>query len=177
MGKPITGHEFGDLLRAFERTAFRLETRRQYNEPYEQADLKLFLAGAPRQPDEIDWFRPWLDQIRQQTRQGKQISRVRVHDKPPTGYQRWERWLGAWNIAAGEDIRYMARTRAAKIGLPLDHDWWLLDGSQVIVMCFDSAGDLASRELLTDPLIAGEYGMWQDLAVRNAEPLERITAA
>ena len=176
MGKPITGDEFADLLRTFERTAFRLETRKQYNEPYEQADLKLFLAGTPRLPDEAEWFRPWIEQVARQAAQGKRISRVRVHDKPPTGYQRWERWVGTWNIAAGEDIRYMFRSKARQIGLPLDHDWWLLDDKQVIVMCFNAGGDVASSELLTDPLVVGEYGYWRDLAVRNATA-EQIAAA
>jgi Family of unknown function (DUF6879) len=175
MGKPVSDDELADLLRTFERTAFRLETQDAYPDAYEQEDLALFLAGTPRTPDELGWFRPWADQVRRQTRQGKQISRVRVQSEPPTGYQRWERWVGAWNIAAGEDIRYMTRSEAGRIGLPLDHDWWLLDGRRLVVMRF--AGNVRTQELITDPITAGEYASWQDVAFRNAAPAERVAAA
>jgi hypothetical protein len=175
MGKPISDDEFADLLRTFERTAFRLEAQDAYPDDYEQEDLRLFLAGTPRRPDELGWFRPWAEQVRRQTRQGKHIGRVRVQSEPPTGYQRWERWVGAWNIAAGEDIRYMTRSEAARIGLPLDHDWWLLDGRRLIVMTF--AGNVRTQELITDPLIVGEHASWQDIAVRSAAPAERTAAA
>jgi hypothetical protein len=177
MRKPITDDQLAGLLATFERTAFRLETQDAYPDDYEQADFRLFLAGTPRRPDGLDWFRPWAEQVARQTRQGKRVSRVRVQSDPPTGYQRWERYVGAWNIAAGEDIRYMTRAQAERTGLPLDHDWWLLDGNRVIIMRFGETGDRTSTELVTDPFTAGEYGYWQDLAVRNSEPAGRTAAA
>jgi hypothetical protein len=177
MGKPINGDEFADLLRTFRRSAWRLETRPFYAESYEQADLKLYLAGTPRQPDQLDWFRPWMEQVARQTAQGKRIGRVRVQAEPPTGYQRWERYVGRWNAAAGEDIRYMSRSRAEQIGLPLDHDWWLLDDDRVIAMRFAAAGEIEAMELITGPGSVAAYLTWRDLAVRNATPAEQIAAA
>jgi hypothetical protein len=177
MSKPITGDEFAGLLRTFKRTAFRLETRDRYNEDYEQADLSLFLAGTPRRPDETDWFRPWMEQVARQVAEDKRISRVRVQADPPTDYQRWERWVGTWNIAAGEDIGYMTRSRAGEIGLPLGHDWWLLDDERVIQMFFTKAGEISEKILTADPGIVAQYLKWRDLAVRNATPAEEIAAA
>lgn len=177
MGKPVTDDEFADLMRTFKRSAWRLETQPFYVENYEQADLKLYLAGTPRQPDQADWFRPWMEQVARQTAQGKRIGRVRVQSEPPTGYQRWERYVGRWNIAAGEDIKYMSRSRAEQIGLPLDHDWWLLDDGRVIVMKFAVTGEIASKELITDPGSVAPYLTWRDLAVRNATPAAQIAAA
>jgi len=175
-GKPISADEFGDLLRTFERTAFRLEVQPAYAISAEQADLDLFLAGTPRQPDEADWFRPWLEQVRRQTAQGKHVSRVRVQDEPPTGYQRWERWAGKWNIAAGEDIRYMPRSAARRIGLPLTADWWLLDGKRLILMQFTDAGVITGRRLVTGADTIARYRAWRDLALNHAAA-EQITAA
>jgi Family of unknown function (DUF6879) len=178
MSRPITGDEFADLLRTFERTAFRLETRRQYNEDYEQEDFRLFLAGTPRQPHEISWFLPWAEQVAWLTTQGKRISRVRVQAEPPTDYQRWEQWIGQWNTAAGEDIRYMPRSTAKRIGLPLGSDWWLLDDKRLILMRYHRvSGDLAGMWLTTRPDFIAPYLNWRDLAVRNATPAEQIAAA
>lgn len=177
MGKPVTPDQFADLLRTYERTAFRLETRDSYAEDYEQADFRLFLAGHAPRLDRAAWFRPWLEQVARQTRQGKQIRRVRVQSDPPTGYQRWARYSGTWNTAAGEDIRYMTCGEAERIGLPLDHDWWLLDGRRLIIMRHDEADMLTALDLVTDPATAGEYGAWQDLAIRNAAPAGQTAAA
>jgi len=168
MGKPISADEFGDLLRTFERTAFRLEVQPAYAVSAERADLDLYLAGTPRRPDEADWFRPWLEQVRRLTAQGKRISRVRVQADPPTGYQKWERWVGRWNIAAGEDIRYMPSSTAGRIGLPLTADWWLLDDSRLILMQFTGTGEITGRELVTAPAAVAPYRTWRDLAVRHA---------
>jgi hypothetical protein len=118
-----------------------------------------------------------MEQVARQTAQGKRIGRVRVQAEPPTGYQRWERYVGRWNAAAGEDIRYMSRSRAEQIGLPLDHDWWLLDDDRVIAMRFAAAGEIEAMELITGPGSVAAYLTWRDLAVRNATPAEQIAAA
>jgi hypothetical protein len=167
-GRPVSGGEFANLLRTFQHTAFRLEVQPAYAVSAEREDLDLYLAGTPRRPDEADWFRPWLDQVRQLTAQGKRISRVRVQSEPPTGYQKWERWVGAWNIAAGEDIRYMPRSTAERIGLPLTADWWLLDDTRLILMQFTGTGEIAGRELVTDAAAVAPYRTWRDLAVSHA---------
>src|SRR5215469_748809 len=124
MAQPVSQAEFGRLLATFGRSAFRLETRAAYALGYERADFERFLAGRPAPPPDLDWWRPWLDQIRQQTGEGKTIARVRVLTEPPSDYQRWELWAARWHADAGEQIRYMPRNRAEALGLPLDHDWW-----------------------------------------------------
>ena len=48
--RPITEDEFGGLLRSFERTAFRLETRDSYALGYEREEFERFLAGHPTPP-------------------------------------------------------------------------------------------------------------------------------
>jgi hypothetical protein len=177
MSTPVSEEEFGRQLAAFERSAFHLETQPSYALGYERADFELFLAGAPRPPSEVDWWKPWLDQIADLTRQGKRVSRVRILAEPPTDYQRWLLWSNPWHAVVGEDIRYMPRSTAERIGLPLDHDWWLLDDERVIVTWFTDDGEISAKFLITDPASVARYRLWRDLAVSNATPAEHVPAA
>jgi Family of unknown function (DUF6879) len=173
----ITEGEFGNLLRTFERSAFRLETRDSYALDYERDDFGRFLAGTPVPPPEVGWWQPWLEQIRRQAGQGKLISRVRILAEPPSDYQRWMLWADPWHRAAGEDIRYMTRSHAKRLDLPLGHDWWLLDDRRVIRMWFTEAGEIDRKLLTDDREIIALYLKWRDLAVRNATTAERFAAA
>lgn len=166
-----------NLLRSFRRSAFRLETRDTYALGYEQADFEQFLAGAPVPPPELDWWRPWLDEIARLRAEGKTVSRVRILSEPPSDYQRWEMWAARWHSRAGERIGYMARASAERIGLPLRYDWWLLDDERVITMWFTDAGEISNRELITEPDTVARFCEWRDLAVRNATSAEEIAAA
>jgi hypothetical protein len=111
------------------------------------------------------------------TRQGKRRARVRVLDEPPTDYQRWLVWTSPWYAAVGEDIRYLTRSRAARIGLPLREDWWLLDDNRVIVMRFTEEGEIAGDVLITDPAAVASYRTWRDLAIAHAIPATQLPAA
>jgi hypothetical protein len=177
MSSRITQDEFNRLLATFGRSAFRLETQPAYALGYERADFDRFLAGAPVPPPELDWWRPWLDQIASLTGEGKTVSRVRVLTEPPTDYQRWEVWGARWNAEAGERVGYMRQSHAERIGLPLDHDWWLLDDERLIIMRYNSVGEIDIKELTTDPGTVAQHRDWRDLAVRNATTAEEIAAA
>jgi len=173
----ITDDEFGDLLRSFRSTAFYLEAQQTYALDYEAADFERFRAGSPTPPPEISWWRPWLDQIAELTRQGKRISRVRIISEPPSDYQRWGLWALGWHARAGEQIGYIPRSTAAAVGLPLDFDWWLLDDERVIRLLYTADGRIAEKVLDTHPDIVALHREWRDLAVRNATPAEEIAAA
>jgi len=177
MIREITEKEFDRELATFRRDAFRLETLAAYALGYERADFERYLAGDPVPPPEAGWWRPWLDQVSRLTASGKSISRVRVLDEPPTGYQRWMLWAAPWHAEAGERMDYIPRSRAAAIGLPLENDWWLLDGERLIVMRFSGTGEIAGKTLITGPGPAAAYGAWRDLAVRNATPAAELAAA
>jgi hypothetical protein len=177
MASPITQDEFSRLLATFNRSAFRLETQPAYALGYERADFDRFLAGSPVPPPELDWWRPWLNQIASLTGEGKTVSRVRVLAEPPTDYQRWEVWGARWNAEAGERVSYMSLSRAEDIGLPLDHDWWLLDDERLIIMRYTHTGEIDIKELTTDPGTVARHREWRDLAVRNATSAEEIAAA
>jgi hypothetical protein len=169
----LTEDEFAETLHSFEHTAFRLELQLAYAEPTERDTLAKFAAGEPEPPTEVPILRHWYERVRGHTQLGKSINRVRVHEDPPTGYQQWERWIGAWNSDAGEVIRYMTRQKAFEIGLlPAagDRDWWLLDSNRLIVMHFDESGYRYRNSLVTDPAAISQACAWRDLAVQNSAP-------
>jgi hypothetical protein len=182
MAIPLTEAEFGEQLRRFDRAMFRLELQHEYREPIEAETVARFRAGDRQIPTELAFMRDWYAHIRASTRQGKLVERVRVHDEPATVYQRWERWIGGWNIAAGERIRYLTREQAHAIGLlPAAGatDWWLIDDTRVILMHFDDVGHRIRTELTTDPVTLRQACAWRDLAISHGvldEPQDTVTA-
>jgi len=173
MGTLLNETEFGRLLADIEQAAFRLELQPQFHEPCELATVARFTAGNRQPPTEVPELAAWFDLVRSLTAAGRRIERVRVHEDPPTDYQRWERWIGAWNIAAGETLRYLTRAQAHEIGLlPAagNNDWWLLDNATLIVMTFDSEGRRLASELVDDPAAVAQARTWRDLAVHHSAP-------
>jgi hypothetical protein len=171
-GQPLTGAEFAEALATFEHTAFRLELQPAYAEPSEADLVAMFLAGQRPDPRIIvPELGEWFDQVARQVSEGKRIERVRVHEDPPTGYQRFERWLDQWNLEAGEVMRYMTTRRALEVGLLPNAgtaDWWLLDSSRLIVMWFDEEGHRIQNILTTDPADVIKACRWRDLAVHHS---------
>ncbi|WP_346434314.1 DUF6879 family protein [Candidatus Protofrankia californiensis] len=156
------GPEFGKLFRAFEHTAFRLETRDEYKSANETQALRQFVAG---EPVDMGWFQNWLSMIREATAAGRRFSRVRVVSTPLTDYSRFGVFCSGHTNAAGEDIRYLSREDAA--GLP-DYDYWLFDSSKLVRMHFDDDENFLSGELIEDPAVIVEHNYWRDAAWHRA---------
>lgn len=168
-GRPLTLVEFEVALKQFEHTAFRLELQPAYLVPEETELLTTFLRGEPVPPTTV--YKGWYDQIAEHVRQGKRIERVRVHDDPPTDYQRFERWLDKWNRQAGEVMRYITRQQAHHVGLlpgAGSDDWWLFDSSRLIKMRFDTSGRPRGYELIEEPAVVIQACKWRDLAVHHS---------
>jgi hypothetical protein len=171
---------FVEAVLAFDHTLFRFEQQPSYAEPEEDDLYAAFLRGEPTSPTLVPELWDWYEQISAASREGKRVQRVRVQQNPPTGYQRFERWLDRWNIAAGEDIRYLTQTQARAIGLMPDaagRDWWLQDSCRLIIMRFDGAGQRIRNELVTDPVEVIRACKWRDLAVHHAARAEVPDAA
>lgn len=176
----LTDVEFGEMLHRFKHTAFRLELQRVYLEPSEAELYAAFLRGEPEPPSSSEQLRTWYARVAEHISQGKRIERVRVQEDPPTDYQRFERWIGRWNLEAGEAIRYMTREHAYEVGLlPAAGatDWWLLDSSMLVAMGFDSEGRRVRNEFITDPAVVIQACMWRDLAVHHSALAENQDVA
>jgi hypothetical protein len=167
----LTEAEWAEQLRTFDRTAFRFECQSAYAEAEEADTVRRFLAGDRQAPTQVPELRAWFDQVAGLVAGGRRIERVRVHDAPPTPYQRWLRWIDQWNTEVGEVIRYITRAQAHAVGLGpalTNIDWWLMDEQRLIVMRFDGAGRRVENELVTDPGPVAQACTWRDLAVHHA---------
>ena len=180
-GLPLEPERFTEAVLDFGWTLFRLELQDSYAEPEEDDLYAAFLRGEATTTAGVPELVSWYQEIAAAVRAGKQVQRVRVQRQPPTDYQRFERWLDRWNIAAGEDIRYLTTRQAYATGLlpaadrfviginaAAGPDWWLQDSSRLIVMQFDSQGRRTSNEIITDPKIVIQACKWRDLAVHYA---------
>lgn len=134
-------------------------------------------ANFGHTPPELAWWSEFLAEIKQRHLEGQQRTRIDVIPEPPNDYWRWRQRTNQWHIRAGEDFLYLTRTRAKVIGLPLDHDWWIIDGKSVVQLWFTQDGALDHMTLITDPITVGIYQHWWGMAIRDATPAEQVTAA
>jgi hypothetical protein len=171
----LTSSDFNHLYKYFEYTAFRLETLREYVVPEEQESYSRFQHGQATDVMDVPGYQEWLGWIRVAKRAGKTIERVRILDEPPTSYQRWAAWIGHHNEAAGEVMRYISRSRALQIGLPLSRgDWWLLDSVRVASVEFDECGVPMGGVIHDRPDEVQSYISWRNLALRHSRPVSEF---
>jgi hypothetical protein len=177
----ITSEEFTEALRTFRASAFRLETQPRYIEPVEQELLDRYLAGEFMAPDAVPELAAWFAQVAAQSAAGQKMTRVRVQAEPPTPYQQFEQWADAWNIRAGETIRYMTESTAREVDLfPATEgkDWWLLDDTTLITFMYDEPGRRIGFDRTTDREQVAQAVAWRDLAISHSVPsINRSSAA
>jgi hypothetical protein len=145
----LQGAAFDDLFRSFERSAFHLEVEDAYHTPEESEPFQAFLE---RRPDDYGWHQPWLELVRECTRNGKRIERVRIVTEPHGDYTRWGLTIAPLNIEAGEDIRWLPRHLTVGLVLTAD-DFWLIDGNRVVFTVFEPGGRFAGGAETTDPVM------------------------
>ncbi|MFF3337999.1 DUF6879 family protein [Streptomyces flavidovirens] len=154
------------LFAEFERTAWRLETRRGYASDRQGERFKAFMRGVEPQPEPEH---PWNVNVRERTAQGAQFSRVRIIDDPPTDGQRFLMATAAGNVAAGEDIRVLPRAEATQLKLP-DFDLWLFDSRTLVRMHIDDTDTTTGVEVIEDPEQVLAACRARDAAWRTAVP-------
>nr|WP_203596254.1 DUF6879 family protein [Actinomadura bangladeshensis] len=94
--------------------------------------------------------RPWLDLIREVTGRSVDVRRTRIISEPASDYIRFEHATTPGNIAAGERVRWVPRPRAAALALP-GTDCWIRDAEAVLFSHYTGDGEVAGRDLTTDP--------------------------
>jgi hypothetical protein len=167
----LTAQELHGAFTRFEHTAFRLERRESYAGT--RYDSPLFARWLTGQLPELDPDIPWKRQVRAATAEGRQFARVRIVSEPWSDYTRYALWQSLQNIAAGEDIRYLARHRAEAVGLPAalwEYDYWLFDSRLLLVMHYDATDDLCRSEIQDDPAVVVQHNYWRDAAWHHALP-------
>ncbi len=167
----IGGSAITEFFRdGFHHTAWRLEVRRTYDVDYSSARFRQFLRG---EDPGVTGLEEWMDLMRHLVGEGKRVERVRLIDEPPTDYQRFMLHTATHNIAAGEDIRYLARSAAERLSLPM-LDVWLFDSREIGVFRYDGDRSLG-MELADDPAAVLEICQARDAAWHYAMPYETVT--
>ncbi|MGW4243086.1 DUF6879 family protein [Nocardia sp. NPDC004722] len=149
----VQGEAFDELFREAKREAFHLEVRDDYYPP-DYPPLVRFLAG---EPEDYQWFQPWLNQVRESVDRGVAVNRARVVTTPHNDYTRYAKHVARLNVEAGEDVRYLARHMIDPDELTTD-DWWIFDDAVVAFTVFEPGdnGRWLGGAVTTDPRIV-EY--------------------
>ncbi|HEU0088026.1 MAG TPA: hypothetical protein VFQ77_10310 [Pseudonocardiaceae bacterium] len=177
MADLISGKAFGHLFRTFGHSARRLETRDRYRDPEEYEAFARYLAGSPEDPSYVASRDYWLDgTVRTAIDAGRCFARVRVVPEPLTPYLRFGLYHCAFNVEAGEDIRYLTRDRANALDLP-GHDFWLFDEERLALLWFTSDDRLLGAQVITEPPVVRQHTRWLDLAEAHATPYRDYLAA
>lgn len=140
----------GRRLSGYRQDLFRLEVLPQYEVASDGGDFERWLAGEA----EPTWERKneWLATLRTERAAGKTSRRVRILSEHLTPYERYAcEWGYALNAEAGEDIRVLHRgEHVMPSGIAVDHDFWIVDGTEVVAMRYDDAGRFEFAEVLSD---------------------------
>ncbi|MFH8385020.1 DUF6879 family protein [Kitasatospora sp. NPDC018058] len=168
----ISFEEFDDMFKSLQHTAFRLETRRQYRSDELTKTYRRFAAGLDPEWELDD---AWCRSRREQSALGKRFERVRIMDNPPTLGQRYLLDNAERNSKVGEDIRYLWRADAERLGLP-EEDAWLFDSRVIALLHFDADDDLTGVELITDPVQVARACQVRDAAWHYATPHRQFGA-
>ena len=133
-------------------SALHLEMRDIYAVEDEEQRVAHFQATGSRdltaeaQALERSW---WLDLTRNSKARGVSLRRARIVSEPVTSYIRYEHWGTPLNIMAGEEVRWLPRTKAARLALP-GADFWLFDQQRVLFNHFTGDGGWLGNELVAD---------------------------
>lgn len=169
----IPFEEITHLFAEFQHSAFRLETRRGYATDRDGERFKAFMRGIDPAPEPDH---SWNVNVQTKAEEGARFSRVRLIDDPPTDGQRFLMAAAAGNVAAGEDIRVLARAEAERLGLP-DWDFWLFDSRTLIRMHIDDTDTTIGVEAITDPADVLAACRARDAAQAAAVPTAEVWAA
>lgn len=164
----LRGEDFNQLFRDFKQSAFHLEMQDVYSVADEVEPLRKWRAG---EPDDYEWVREWHELIKAATAAGKSVVRARVVTEPLTGYVRFEHAMARFNVAAGEQLFWVPRSRTAGIDFP-EHDFWLLDDATVAFNVFAADGSSFGTRLATDPAIVEQCLRVRDQVLAVGVPHE-----
>jgi hypothetical protein len=82
--------------------------------------------------------------------QGWRFRRARIVSEPLANYIRFEYESARFNIAAGEEVRWLPRASAPGLLVPLC-DYWVFDGRLVRFGLFAGGGRFTGHEMTAEP--------------------------
>jgi hypothetical protein len=174
MGRRLTDKQFDDLFDTYRYTARRLEPRDGYNTETSAEPLRRYLAG---ELTDYSFMDRWTGEVRSWISEGKRMARVRVVSEPLTDNARFSLHVARLNVAAGDEIRYLARDRVRQLelGLP-DEDFWIFDAATAVVIHFDEEDRPIGQELIDDSVEIVRRMRWFDAAWHYSISQEKFAA-
>jgi hypothetical protein len=138
---------FSELIAATTTSAVHLESRDAYT-----PDDAAFLDWKAGKPVSAPAGTAWYDLVREYTARGVSFRRARIVSEPLADYIRFEYDSTAFNISAGEQVRWLSRSAAPGLLVPLA-DYWVFDDRMVRFGYFAGDGAFLANELTDDPEI------------------------
>jgi hypothetical protein len=140
---------FSELIAATTTSAVHLEMRDAYTPSDPQ-----FLEWKTGTPRPVPANPAWYELVRAHVARGVRFRRARIVSEPVSDFIRFEHEATAGlNVAAGEEVRWLARRRASDLCLP-GNDFWLFDSRLVRFHHFSGDGDIVEDEMVSDPAVA-----------------------
>ncbi|MGH3291139.1 MAG: DUF6879 family protein [Trebonia sp.] len=139
---------FSALIAATTRTAVHLETRDSYT-----PDDPAFLDWKAGRPVSDPAGASWYNLVREHAARGVRFRRARVVSEPMADYTRFEFASTAFNIDAGEQVRWLPRHTSPGLLVPLC-DFWVFDDKLVRFGLFAGDGTFLRHEMADDPGVA-----------------------
>ena len=144
---PVTDEEFEELLVSFRREAIHLEMRDAYGTAVE---LPHMAKWAVREPDDLEWLQGWCATLGEHVKAGKSVRRARIVSEPLSDYQRWSYSIAYPMVEAGEDIRWVPRSRVSSVALP-GNDFFLFDDRLAVFLLYAGNGLATGKLSSADP--------------------------
>ncbi|MCP2255213.1 hypothetical protein LY13_003987 [Prauserella aidingensis] len=150
----------GPLLDTVRHSSWRWECQGHY--AVDEPALHDWQAGRPAVDTDDD--RAWRDYIARLRQAGIPFGRLRMLTEPLTPYLEWMVATSqGHNVAAGEDLRWIAESRARDLAVPMpENDFYILDGERVVTLRFDPAADLVGIDVDDTPATVAHSQRWRD---------------
>lgn len=150
------GNEWNEMFYSFKRSAYRLETLQAYAEPSESSPFNQYRRGIVPDPS---FMAEWCHMVKAHIDAGRSMRRVHLVDLPLSEYMRFEiECCYRDTAAAGEIVRLLDRSRLSSDLLKITaEDFWLFDGSTIMVNDYDLSGALFQARITTDPKAVAYY--------------------
>lgn len=169
----FTWSDFESLMQNFHSQMFRLETRLQYNVPWDDQMLPQYLAGKDIPDQEDDRWVKWFGQIKGLSEGGRDVVRVRLvpAEIEKGSYLDYEiRWSYLrYNIPSGERVLAL---RYDDVPGSLNEDFFVFDDATVVVVKYNADDSFNGLERETDPALIGRVLALKKALLEKAVPLE-----
>ena len=131
-----------------------------------------FLAWRAGTPRPVPASPAWYGLVREHVARGVRFRRARIVSEPVSDYIRFEfEATAGLNVAAGEDVRWLARHAASGLLFPAE-DFWVFDGQVVLWNHFAGDDSWVGEERADDLAVAKLCASSFDAAWERGVPHE-----